>query len=205
MGLRDGGTDHDRGSPIRAWILPAAIVAIAILIALTGDGGREFLRYDRAAIAGGELWRLLSGHFVHLGWPHLALNVAGLVLVWYLVYGSLRDSDWLLVMAAVIAGIDAGFWALEPQLRWYVGLSGVLHGMLAAGLVTGLGRQRPELWILAVLVLGKLAWEQRFGPLPGSESATGGAVVTAAHLYGAIAGAAAGALLLIRVRRRAPI
>ena len=36
-------------------------------------------------IAEGEYWRLLSGHFAHLGYPHLALNLAGLLLVWLLV------------------------------------------------------------------------------------------------------------------------
>ena len=60
-------------------------VSVAALLALTDDWGRELLRYDRFAIASGELWRLVSGHFVHLAWSHFALNAAALILVSYLV------------------------------------------------------------------------------------------------------------------------
>ena len=49
-------------SKYRVWIVPGAILVVALLIALGGDAGRELLRYDRDAIGSGELWRLISGH-----------------------------------------------------------------------------------------------------------------------------------------------
>jgi len=192
MGLRL--VDRSR-SKLAVWALPVAILVASAGLAAAGDSAREALAFDRSAIAAGEAWRLVSAHFVHLGWSHFLLDSTGLLLVWFLVGGCLGPLRWLAVLGSVVVGIDAGFWFLEPQLVWYVGLSGVVHGLLAAGLVAGLGRDRPELAVLAVLLLAKLGWEQLVGPLPGSEASTGGNVITAAHLYGAVAGAAAGALL----------
>ena len=85
------------------------------------------------AIADGEYWRLLSGHFAHLGYPHLALNLAGLILVWLLVGRLYSTWRWLLVAAFSIVVMDAGFWFVDSDMRWYVGLSGLLHGLLLAG------------------------------------------------------------------------
>ena len=177
----------------QCWLL-AGVVAVTCLV-FEAAGLRDPLAYDRSALAGGQLWRLLTGHFVHLGWPHAALNLAGLALVAWLVgpvYDRLR---WTLVALVSIATIDAGLWFLNAELDWYVGLSGMLHGLLAAGLLPRLLRRDRESIVLAVLVLAKLAWEQFSGPLPGSESTSGGAVIVDAHLYGAVGGLLAGAVL----------
>ena len=198
MGLNQADMDHRRISKIMAWALPGAIVVVAALLELTGDWGRELLRYDRAAIAAGELWRLVSGHLVHLGWPHFALNGIGLMLVYYLVAAGFSGKQWLLIAVTVIAGIDLGFWYLQPQLMWYVGLSGLLHGLLAAGVVSGIRKRQVEAWIIASFLVTKLAYEQLLGPLPGSEGTAGGAVVVVAHLYGAISGALIGTGLCFR-------
>lgn len=188
----------------RRWALPVVLAAAALLIALTGDGGREVLSLYRPAIREGEFWRLVSGHLAHLGTSHLVLNLAGLALIWYLVSDHLAPGNWLIVTAMSIAVIDVGLWFFEPQLISYVGLSGVLHGLLAAGVVAGLRSGRIEVWVLAVALVAKLAYEQFVGPLPGSEEASGGSVIVASHAWGALAGAVTAAIL-IRVRADSPI
>ena len=205
MGLNHGRSEQKAQGAWQGWSVPIGIVVAAAIIALTGDEGRELLRYERSAIGDGEAWRLLTGHFAHLGLSHLLLNLAGLLLVWYLVGHSLNRSHWLLVLGISIAGIDAGFWLFEPQLDWYVGLSGALHGMLAGGIVAAFPQGRAETRILAAVLVLKLAYEQFAGPLPGSEASSGGNVIVAAHLYGAIAGGLAAAVIRIRVRARTPI
>ncbi|MGB5166387.1 MAG: rhombosortase [Woeseiaceae bacterium] len=179
----------------RSHSLPAGMLLLSGLIGLWGEAGRLALRYERPAIGAGEVWRLLSGHFTHLGLSHLLLNSAGLVLVWYLVGRDFRAGQWLLIAIVTIVGIDAGFWFLNPNLVWYVGLSGLLHGLLAAGILVGLQQRRTDIQVLAGLVLAKLLFEQLVGPLPGSESSSGGAVVVDAHLYGAMAGLLAAAIM----------
>jgi rhomboid family GlyGly-CTERM serine protease len=204
MGLGKGEEMRPGTLSVQAWLVPGIVVLVALALMFGGDSGRELLRFDRGGIAAGELWRLLTGHFVHLGVSHTLLNLAGLVLVWVLVGAACTWRQWLLVMAASMTAIDLGLWFGSPQLEWYVGLSGLLHGMLAAGIVAGLSDRNVEALILAVVVTGKLAWEQFAGPLPGSEATSGGAVIVDAHLYGVIGGTVAAAAL-IRVRRRAPI
>jgi rhomboid family GlyGly-CTERM serine protease len=204
MGLGKGEEMQRGASRALAWLLPGIIVLVALALMLAGDSGREWLRFDRSGVAAGEAWRLLSGHFVHLGASHTLLNLAGLVLVWFLVGRAYTWQQWLWVMAGSMAAIDLGLWFGSPQLEWYVGLSGLLHGMLAAGIVAGLAERSSEAAILAVVVAGKVAWEQFAGPLPGSEATSGGAVIVDAHLYGMLGGTAV-AFALIRVRRAAPI
>ncbi len=181
---------------IAHWRVVLVIALLCFCIAAFGDAARELLRYERVAIAEGEYWRLLSAHFAHLGYPHLALNLAGLLLVWLLV-GRLY-STWrcLLVAAFSIVVMDAGFWFVDSEMRWYVGLSGLLHGLLLAGAIAGFRSLPVESIVIAALVVAKLAYEQIVGPLPGSESVAGAAVVVNAHLYGAIGGALAAAAIM---------
>lgn len=187
------------------WMFPAVLTFVAVAAELFGEPARLALRYERDAIGDGQLWRLLCGHLVHLGPQHLLLNLLGLTLVWVLVGSYLRSSRWFLALGVIVAGMDFGFWVLRPTLDWYVGLSGVLHGLLATGLVAGWRHAPVESAVLALLVTAKLAWEQLGGALPGSEAAAGGPVVVDAHLYGAVAGILAGVLLTIMTRRRGPI
>ena len=186
----------------RHWYGALGVAVFATLLQFGGEGARELLAYDRDGLRAGEVWRLLSGHFVHLGWSHLLLNLVGLALVAWLVGHAFDGLRWLVVMVLSIAAIDAGLWYLDAGLDWYVGLSGLLHGLLAAGLFVGLARRDREALILALFVLAKLGWEQLVGPLPGSESTSGGAVIVNAHLYGA-AGGALGALLCRHSARHA--
>lgn len=203
MGLGQAQAIHRFRALLAQWSLPLAIAAIAALIMLLGEAGRVALRYD--SDLSGEAYRLISGHFVHLGRSHLLLNLAGLLLVWYLVGAVYSPIVWSLVLLASIAAIDLGFWQLLPGLEWYVGLSGVLHGVLVAGVV-GLWRiRRMEAVVLMIVVAAKLAYEALIGPLPGSESGSGGTVITEAHLFGAIGGALAAIVVGNRVRPEASI
>lgn len=200
MGLLKGVPDIRISESGARWQWLAILLIAAGLLLVGGESVREWLRFERAAIADGELWRLLTGHLVHLGWSHFALDAVGLCLVWYLVGESLTAAGWAIVGIASIGAIDAGFWFMNPELQWYVGLSGLLHGILAGGILASLRRPRAEILVLGLLLCAKLAWEQAYGPLPGTETASGGPVVVDAHLYGSIGGVLAVTLLLIRAR-----
>lgn len=202
MGLINREQVAEKAGPVATWQVPAGLILVAAALMLGGDAAREWLAFEPAAIRAGEAWRLVTGHLMHLGWPHFALNAAGLALVWTLVGNAYRPAGWILIILASIAAIDLGLWTFNPELQWYVGLSGALHGVLAAGLVMSWRQPRNETTILALLLLCKLAWEQFSGPLPGSEGSSGGPVIVDAHLYGAIGGMLAGLLSWqIRVRR----
>jgi rhomboid family GlyGly-CTERM serine protease len=168
-----------------------AACAALLLLTLTGEPGRLLLRYDRAALAQGQAWRLLTAHLVHLDLRHALLNGCGLALMWALFARDYTARQWLLVVLGAMVAIDAGLWLCDSTVQWYVGSSGVLHGVMAAGAFAHLRRREPDGWVLAGFLAAKLVWEQWVGPLP----LAGGVVVVDAHLYGVIGGAAVAAFL----------
>ena len=93
--------------------------------------------YRRDAIAGGEWWRLLTGHWVHSDGSHAIWDVGALVLFGVLFEARL---GWRLPLALLIGtvGVDAWLWWGAPHLLYYCGLSGVLNTVLVLGML--------ELW-----------------------------------------------------------
>jgi rhomboid family GlyGly-CTERM serine protease len=173
-----------------------AACAVLLLPVLAGDPGRYALRYDRAALAAGQWWRLVTAHFVHLDFDHAALNTLGLVLMWALFARDYRPLQWLAILAGAIAAIDAGLWLRDSTVAWYVGSSGALHGIMAAGTLAHVRRRDLDGWLLAAFILVKLAYEQSAGALPFTDSHAG--VVVDAHLFGSIGGAAIAAFFAPR-------
>jgi len=170
-----------------------AVAALLLLPEIGGDAVRIALRYERMAIAGGEWWRLITAHFVHIDLEHTLLNVMGVVLMWAIFARDLSPRQWLIVTTVVLLTIDAGLWFRDKGVDWYVGASGALHGFMAAGTYVHVRRGDLDGWILVVFIVLKLGYEQLHGVLPFAES--GMPVVLNAHLYGAIGGVIAAACL----------
>lgn len=183
------------------WALPVALSALLLAIYFAVPGAAPAWRYDRAAILDGEAWRLVTGHLLHADVHHLGWNVFGVLLVWFLFARDYTPRQWLAILLASTAVTSAGFLLLEPELEWYVGFSGVLHGCMAAGLVAWLRSTRdPLTWLVAGLFAAKLAWEHFQGALPFTAGTLSLPVVHEAHTYGAIGGVLA-AFWLGRERR----
>ncbi len=178
----------DRGRWI--WLLCIVLVLDAVLG--PGDSVGALLRYDRSAIAAGGWWRLLTAHIVHLDWHHLILNELGLVLMWSLFADDYDAVEWCAIVLGGALAISSGLWWLSPRVTWYVGASGVLHSVMAAGAARHLIERAWDRWILTLGLAAKLAWEQWGGH-------TAPLVVVDAHLYGAVWGLAMGAALSTRI------
>src|SRR5579862_9306842 len=129
------------------------------LLTLSGESGRELLRYDRAGLAAGQLWRLVTAHVVHLDPRHALLNTLGLALMWALFARDYRPRQWLAIVLCAMAAIDAGLWFADSTVLWYVGSSGVLHGVLAAGALAHLRRGERDRYLLAGSLVAKLLYE----------------------------------------------
>lgn len=168
--------------------LGAPAAGILLMAALQAAGLAHSLRYDRQAILDGEVWRLLSGNLVHLGWSHLWLNAFGLLLVWLLFGPLLPSSVWLLQAAWASLAVGLGLLWFDPGLHWYVGLSGTLHGLFVVGVLEESRTDKGFAVLVFAVFVAKLAWEQAYGPMPGSEHTAGGPVVVNAHLYGTFGG-----------------
>jgi len=171
-------------------VVSTLIILIGVLLGLQvlAPESTLALRYDRAAILDGALWRLLTGQLVHLNWAHCLLNAAG----WLVCAALLPDLFagrwfWLEVMI-IAAGVGLGLLWLDPQLAYYAGLSGVIYGVLIRGALPSAGRDW-RMAILLLLVVGRLAWQLWVGTDAAQATMIGGAIIVHAHVYGAVMGA----------------
>jgi len=187
--MMDGDGARRPGSEIgdsRArWVTLLVALALFGVLQLGGTAWRDALRYERDAVQAGEWWRLLGAHAVHFDLRHLAFNAAGLVLLWGLFARELPLRRWALIVLAAVIVIDAGLWWQRPVVQWYLGASGVLHGLWSAGAWQRWRRERG--WgALPLLALGlKLVLERMRG---GSLVLGDLPVLLSAHLYGALGG-----------------
>lgn len=181
--------------------LLALTTCILLALGLTGEAANPLLLYQRHAIQGGEYWRLVTGHLVHLGTAHTLLNLAGLGLILWLFADVWRAYQWILVFILVSLFTSFCLYVFSPGVHYYGGLSGVLHGLLVFGLLPGLCRRNPLALVMIALVAAKLGYEQ-WAPEShlGTQALIGAPVVGIAHLYGAIGGLLVG-LVLIAIRR----
>lgn len=175
-------------------------------VAAAGRRAALPLIYTRSGVLRGEVWRLLTAHFVHLSGLHLAWNLAALAGVGLLFASSLSLAAWLRAALASALAAGLGLVWLRPSALSMAGLSALLHGLLAAGGLAaaagGLaaaGGRRLGLAALGLLA-AKLTAEQIAGPLPWTGAALGGGIAVDAHLYGALGGLAAAAFELRRRR-----
>jgi rhomboid family GlyGly-CTERM serine protease len=166
-------------------VSPPLVLALAALFAQS-LGSLEALRLERGLWLE-QPWRLITGQLMHLGWTHLAMNLAGLGVVWLILARHLPTWQWWLTVLICGAGVNLGLLAFSTSIDWYVGLSGLLHGLLAAGALAGLGREPLAAWVLVLLGI-KLLLEQFTGHAPLTGAMIGASVIVDAHLYGALAG-----------------
>jgi hypothetical protein len=128
----------------------------------------------------------------------VAGNLLALAAIWTVFPRELSRGGWRVALITA-AGVGLGLHWLQPGLVRYVGLSGVWHGLLAAGAAAAWSERRAVTLAAAGLLGAKLVYEQWAGPLPGAEAVVGGTIAVAAHLYGAATGFAVQSL------RRNPI
>lgn len=166
----------------RFWSIPLLMSIGSLAIWLGGPTMETMVRYERSLVLEGEMYRLLSGNFAHLNGTHLALNLAGLALVWLLVGRRANLIQWVVGCSMSLISVGIGLLLFAPETHWYVGLSGLLHGLAVAGGLQGPNRH----WFLIGLIAAKLAWEQLLQPT--SVLLIGSAVVTDAHFFGAVGG-----------------
>ncbi len=169
------------------WLPPLLVMSLVLLLGLGGEPLRLALRFDRDAIEAGKWWRLLSGNFVHLGWWHLFLNEMGLLMLLLLCPERLSAAVWARRLVLVSLGMSGGLYFFVPGTHWYVGMSGVIHGLFVLGLGRQIVASRDLIaaGCLAYLV-GKIAWEMVSGVPVSDEAAIGGTVLVESHLYGSL-------------------
>jgi GlpG protein len=145
----------------------------------------------------GQVWRLITPIFLHMGVLHLIFN-----MIWLRDFGSQierqRGSGFMLllvVIAAIISNLAQYWWSDSPL---FGGMSGVVYALF--GYVWIKGRYEPNLGmgVAHQTILFLLGWMVLCMILPGL------AVANAAHLLGLVVGVAMAyaPIELRRMRRR---
>ncbi|MEM7728241.1 MAG: rhombosortase [Pseudomonadota bacterium] len=196
------------------WILFVFVAGVAAIIVALGEPAKALLAYRPDFIVRAEYWRAVSGHFTHMGWPHLALNMSGLASIFWLYHKVLGAVGWTVLLLGLSLLTTAAYLILSPNVPTYLGLSAVLHGMLAAALLlavydelrAGTREGLIEHVVIGAGLIAKLVWEATVGPVPLTEALASGPVAAEAHLYGAVGGVAFAAMhvAMQRLFRRRP-
>lgn len=174
---------------MREYVLYIFLLVTIVLLMLAEPVSSQWLMFDRSAINDGQLWRLFSAHFVHLSPMHLLGNAMGVILLGYVAGRSLSNALGVTLLLWCLLVVGLGLYAFADYLERYVGLSGVLHGLiLVAPFVSPFYSRRIAACFL-VLIVAKVLWEQSsFYDDMAMVGMIGGRVEANAHLLGTIAG-----------------
>jgi rhomboid family GlyGly-CTERM serine protease len=170
---------------------------LIVVLALFAEHSEPLLQFDRELIHQGQWWRLVSGNFVHYGLYHLLMNVSALLLCGFVLLRPISIGVYLLLLGLCASAVGIGLYSYTPQFSYYAGLSGVIHGLIIAGLLLSIRITPVANMLVLAAVIAKLLHEQSANyaihhallPVP---------VAVDAHLYGALGGFIATGLMYMR-------
>lgn len=180
------------------------VLVHALVVAFAPAG--HALEYDRAALASAP-WRLFTGHWVHINWPHVLINAAAWFVVARVFAPELTAARQATVVVIASLAISAGLAWRYPEIAWYRGFSGVLHALFFAGaaawVIEAARARRPRIaahvWLPAALLVGgwvKVVFEQPGDATTPIAAWLGAPTVPQAHLIGAVCGTVLGVIFV---------
>lgn len=180
------------------------MTASVLAAVLAGPAGRALLDWQPAR-AWAEPWRWWSAALVHLSSLHLLLNLLAAALVaaygWAARVNAAVTWAWVASMPFTHLALLA-----QPQLLHYGGLSGILHGGVAAVsvwlVVRGNGGERTVGWLMLIGQAVKLLLERSWDATLQTPPELDVMVAPLAHASGSVAGALL-TLLALRLTRAA--
>jgi len=117
--------ENSQGDTQLPW-LAIIITAIPVFVYLVLGPAPEWLIFDRKAVLQGEVWRLVTGHWVHSDAEHALWDIAALGILSVILD---KLSRVLLIISLTLGtfGVDIWIWYINESLAYYCGLSGILN------------------------------------------------------------------------------
>ena len=142
----------------QAWSIPgeefpylSLTVGISALIFFILNNAGTSLQYDRAAIAAGEFWRIITGHWTHWSFDHLLWCAITFVALGAICERLNRAGFILsLVLSAII--IPVFCWFADPGMHFYRGLSGLCSSVFVVASIQMVRKARAEQDLPGVLL-----------------------------------------------------
>ena len=148
-------------TPLTFALIAINVVIFGITAAQSGDLMSNFLGSSLAdawalnslLVADGDVWRLLSSGFIHIGPIHLLVNMFALYIIGRDVELVLGRSRYLAVYFLSLLGGSASVLLFENPLAATAGASGAVFGLLGAQAVILLRLKRSPTPVLIVIAL----------------------------------------------------
>lgn len=134
--------------------MAALLALLAVYVYVVQGPVADTLIFDRERISDGQLWRLVTAHWVHSDLAHIVWNGVALLVLGFVFEPYLGWRTIPILIAGTLA-VDAWLWWGVPSLQLYCGLSGILNTLLVAGLFLR-WRTDPH-WVLLAIGLAAAA------------------------------------------------
>ncbi|MCL4409842.1 rhombosortase [Aliidiomarina haloalkalitolerans] len=181
--------------PLRFLLAPVVIALLCVVIHLQPQWHNYLTLSENSLLA--QPWRIFTTHLVHLNIQHLAMNLVALLLLAIIFRQQVQGR--LLVNVMVISALFATIVPIAVSQEYlFVGLSGVLHGVVVFAGVTMTKQGNKIGFIVLAAVVVKLIFDMTLNS--GYQDWLGAEVAYLCHLGGAIGGA-----LAVPGLRRRPI
>tara|TARA_R110002167_G_scaffold73942_20_gene207298 strand:- start:3637 stop:4248 length:612 start_codon:yes stop_codon:yes gene_type:complete len=167
---------------------PLLLIILCAVLFLFEPQASHYLAFDRMQIEQFQWWRLLTANLLHTNANHLLLNLIAVALLWALHGQYFRLGQYTLMFFILCISTTLLIYGFAKQLQWYVGLSGVLHGVFLIGAYFDIKQGMKTGWLLLVGVLIKVGHEQIFGASQDIADLINATVAIDAHLFGTISG-----------------
>lgn len=137
-------------------ICSLVIAAVAIWLPYyQSEAGALLDQYDFSrSLLWQEPWRILTAHVFHINARHALYNAAGLVVVTVLFARHFSVRTWINAVLIIATTSSVTVWLIAVPER-FVGLSGLIHGLLVMSLLLEWSKQQYQFrdW-LSPLALG---------------------------------------------------
>ena len=163
------------------WRFVATTLGLLVTTQLIGE---EYLRFQQDWVTTGQVWRLVTAHWVHVGWVHLLLNIVGLAICVLLARPNWSLKRWWIQCLCMALGISLLVTLHNPDVHWYVGFSGVLFGLYFLAAHDLYARDRFIALLMGGAIVVKVILEQYTSYDLTSSELIGAPVITDAHKYG---------------------
>lgn len=171
------------------YCLVAFLALLAIVSQVAHNVGLVELALDRDWLAQRQWWQPLTGHWVHGNAVHLLLNLLALAIISELFADEVPGLDIAGHLLVLVVGVGL-ILPFFMKTQWYLGLSGVLHGLFVIGAWRVLQRRRGFGLLLLAALGVKLLAEQVMPSSGLSARWINMPIATESHRVGAAVGAA---------------
>lgn len=139
------------------------LACLVTLLHFSGPAVFEVLIFDKSAIMRGEIWRFISGHFVHCNLDHLFWDVFAFTILGAVIEIN-SPKHFLPSLIVSCAAVSSWLLLAETKFSTYCGLSGALNGLLVLAAMIKLKSTGNGIFVLLLAgTLAKIFYEITFG------------------------------------------